>query len=112
MRPETPHHPTGRTRAVRCLCRGLVRRCHEFRTYRLRNVVRQDPVDLLHCRVVQRPSIDPIDWRELVRPARAPQRESGTLLVEDPAHREMDDAPSKIMLRETVERLRGVEILN
>jgi hypothetical protein len=93
------------------LGRQLNRRSHEFRTYDVNNRLRKDPINLGHRGRVDTPPSETGDRGELVRPPGAPKRDARILPVENPAQGEMDDAPSKIDLREAIEPFNCLQIL-
>src|SRR5438874_11151559 len=90
-------------------CRSCRRR-HEFRSDRIRDPLPQPAIDLRFGGGVELPSVNAFDGRELIRPARSPQRRRYPL-IEHPAHREWDETPAETVLRQEDEASRHVELL-
>jgi len=94
-----------------CSCRDAARRrCHEFRPDGIADGRLENAIDLRLRRCVEPPAAYTVDRLQLTRVACAPQRGRDSL-IQHPADRQVDDAPSELLLREFVELLYGRQIL-
>src|SRR5438309_8945082 len=77
------------------LRRETIGRRHEFRADGITDRLLENPVDLVHRRLVDVPTHDVGDWRELTGAARAPQGDIGFAAVEHPARRQVNHPPAE-----------------
>src|SRR5690349_4941614 len=97
-------------RRLEDLAIGARRRSHELGAHRIGNRRLQDAIDLAHCGRIERPSECLVDGLQLAGVARSPQCRSRAL-VEDPAHRQMDDGLAVAPSGELIETPDCSEIL-
>src|SRR5262245_11999462 len=91
--------------------RRASRRRHELGADGIRHEVAQDVLDRDLRLLVERPADDLLERRELLGAPRTPQRDGDAALVEDPSHREREDALAVPIAREVLERGDGREVL-
>ena len=94
--------------ASRC---ELRRRRHEFRPYRGLDGLGEDPIDREDRGLVDFPSHDLADRRQLVRPPRAPQSNSRVGAIDYPAQCEMNDVFAVSVVSKFLELLDRVKIV-
>jgi hypothetical protein len=86
-------------------------RRHEFRSDRIADAIGEDAVDLHQRIAVQLPAHDLGDRIKLIGMSGAPGRDTQRLLIEHPAHRQMEDALAVLFTRERIELLDRMKIL-
>src|SRR5262249_9571781 len=93
------------------LLRPVLRWCHELGTDRLAHRLRNHFVDVGAGLFVELPAHRVAPRRELLRMARAPERDRNARCVEDPADREREHALLVAIVRESIEQLHCGEVL-